>query len=90
MLELMLGFFRPKNTNERVRDILEPIQSIKKLEVKENDIIVLRYPVSWLSEKACDNIKRAVEQTMEDFGFRVKVLVLVKGMDIEVLTKETT
>lgn len=63
------------------------LQNMKKLEVKDGDIIVLQYS-HVLSEKAIVNMREAIREILQGFSVNVEVMILQEGMEIGVLTKE--
>lgn len=61
------------------------LQSMQKLEVKDGDTIVFRYPRS-LSEKAAENLTGSLRSVLDRFGYKnVNFMILEEGMDIGVL-----
>ena len=64
------------------------LQSMQKLDVKDGDIVVLRCNKK-LSREAYLNIRDAVKEAIQEFGFGVHVMIFEDGMDIGVLRKET-
>ncbi|MBW2645110.1 MAG: hypothetical protein JRE23_02825 [Deltaproteobacteria bacterium] len=94
----MFNFLRPRVSNEQVKEVIEPmlsemeqsvnwLQSMQKLDVKDGDIVVLRYGGK-LSDVGRINIKNAVRGTIKDYGYDVKVMVLEDGMEIGTLSRE--
>ena len=63
------------------------LQSMQKLEIKDGDIIVLKYP-GVLSETASKALKRAFHDMMNSFGYKIHIIVLEENMDIGVLQKK--
>ena len=65
------------------------IERFGKLEVKEGDIIVLKY-AGKLSKKAHDAILKTIKETFEQWGEAktFHVMMLEEGMDIGILRKE--
>ena len=64
----MFNIFRPKVTDEQVREVIKPmladmeervnwLQSMQKLDVKDGDIVVLRHP-GCFSSYAAEQLKK--------------------------------
>jgi len=66
------------------------IESIKILEVKENDTIIIKSKIK-LSMNHVELIKKCViENLSPNLRGKIKVLVLDQGLDIEVIRKGET
>jgi len=65
------------------------IQSMQRLDVKDGDILVLRYP-GVLSSKAAGHLRAAFQETIKGFGYDVRILILEEGMEMGTLRKEKT
>ena len=63
------------------------LQSMQRLDIKDGDIIALRYP-GVLSETAHERLKTTFQKVIKDFGYDVKILVLEEGLEIETLRKD--
>ena len=61
---------------------------MQKLDIKDNDIIVLRHPYA-LSRNCSEHLRSIVTDIIKDAGFNVKAIVLEEGMDIGVLRKDS-
>lgn len=92
------NIFRSKITEEQIKKVIDPLlaemkervnwlQSMQKLEVKDGDIVVLRHPGK-LSKTTIDAIKSAVQAMIKEYGFNVHVMVFEEGMKIGVLSKQ--
>lgn len=94
------NIFKPKVTDEQIKKVVNPLltemeervnwlQSMQKLEVKDGDIIVLRYP-RVMSKETGERLCASIKEIIKGFGFNVKGMVLEEGMDIGVLRKEVS
>jgi len=63
------------------------LQSMQKLEIKDGDIIVLRYPQA-LSYDDIKHLKVMFQRTIKDFGYDVRVLILEQGGEVGILREE--
>jgi len=63
------------------------LESMQRLEIKNGDILVLRYP-GVLPRNTASNLRKIFQETIKDFGYDVRILVLEEGMEIGTLRKE--
>ena len=68
-------------------DRIDFLESMQKLDVKDGDIIVLRYGAK-LSKETSTNLRDAIQEIIKGFGFNVKAMILEDGMDIGILRKK--
>ena len=61
--------------------------SMKILNVKDGDIVVLRHPMK-LSNSAIENIKTVIKPVFDKHGLDVTIMVIEENMDIGVLRKK--
>ena len=94
----MFNIFRSKVTDNQVREVIKPmlaemeervnwLQSMQKLDVKDGDIVIFRYP-HVMRYDAHKNLRDALKETLKNFGYDVHVMVLEDGLEIGVLRKE--
>lgn len=83
-----------KELDKKIKDAMKPwqddinfLQSMQKLEIKEGDILVFRYP-GVLSPKCIKDLTIMVQKTIKEFGYDVRILVLEGGMEVGTLRKE--
>jgi len=72
---------------ETVQPLIENIiflKSMKKLDVKDGDIVVLKHP-GVLSETVRKNLQNSIQESIKNFGFNVRVIVFEEGIDIGLL-----
>ncbi|MBW2645091.1 MAG: hypothetical protein JRE23_02730 [Deltaproteobacteria bacterium] len=73
-----------KNVNDK--EHVNLLQSMQKLSINENDIIVLRSPLR-LSKDAREGSVKMVKEFVKGLGHKPNVLFLHEGMEIGVLEK---
>lgn len=66
---------------------VEWLSHFQRLDVKDGDIIVLRYPGP-LSPDSAANLTAAVKENVKSFGKDVQVMLLQEDIEIGVLRKE--
>jgi len=79
--ELINSFGKSARTDE-----IEFLRSMRKLEIKDGDIVVLGCP-GRLSAHQIERLKTEVEMFLKAEGFLVKIMVLDEGMGIGLLRK---
>ena len=63
------------------------LQSMQKLDVKDGDVVVLKYTMT-LSPSAYKHLKEGVQEMLKGFGFDIHVILIEDGMEIGLLRKE--
>lgn len=61
--------------------------SIKSLDVKDGDILVLRHP-HIMSEGTRETLRNEIKNILDEFGFKISVIVLEEGLSLDILRKE--
>jgi len=66
------------------------IETLKRVRLRDNDIIVLKHP-GRLPIAACRHIQKSMRETLSSLPQKnIKVIILEEGMDIDVLGKDET
>ena len=74
--------------SSETKECISILQSMQKLNLKDGDIIVFRYP-GRLSEKAIEFLTLSLRTTIDRFDFKkVNYMILEEGMEIGILRKE--
>ena len=86
-------FFRPmtaEEVDERIRRAVdvEWLKSMQRLEVRDGDIVVIKHPCP-LRAEASENLRGALKEIINEYGYKVNVMILDGGADIGVLTKSS-
>jgi hypothetical protein len=65
------------------------LQSMQRLDVKNGDIIVIRYP-GVLSTNAKTYFRESVRDILKDYGYDVRVMIFEEGSEIGILRRDNT
>jgi len=76
-----------KSMNDQIEKDTQFIQSMQKLDIKDGDLIVLKYP-GILPAKTSISIRESLQEALRKWGYNgLKVILLEDGMDIGVFKK---
>jgi hypothetical protein len=71
---------------DKLNTLLENIESVKKLDIKDGDVLVFKTKELWRRD-IHEAIRQVLKERFREYGFDINVLTLDCGMDIEVLRK---